>query len=161
MASVTITSIYARPKDHNCVPTDILYQLLYERQPYESISHTGMPSYQDHKDFIERHPYKNWWIIYSDLGAGMVAVGSMYLTYNNEIGIAVFNKYRRKGYAENAIGILMRVTNEPFYLAHINPINEKSIKLFAKFGFLHIQNTYKLIPPPPDDKQPGEPNVVS
>lgn len=156
---IKIVSVYGSDRQHHCVPIDTLYQLLYERESYEAISHAGMPSYKEHEEFISRRPYKNWWIIYSDLGAGMVAVGSIYLTYSNEIGIAVFKKYRRKGYARNAIEILMRTTNEPFYMANINPANAKSIDLFTSFGFIHIQSTLKLIHLPQTEE--GKTNAVS
>lgn len=119
----------------------ILYQLLLERKENESISHNDMPSWGEHVGFIEKKPYKGWYVVYRD----EIAVGSIYLTYKNEIGIAIFEKYRRLGLAKRAIVELMGLHREDYYLANINPANQKSIALFTgKFGFKHIQNTYRL-----------------
>lgn len=111
-----------------------------EREPHESISHKGLPTWQEHIDFINRIPYKGWYIIKEDERI----IGSVYLSYNNEIGIHILKFYRRSGFASIAIELLMEKHPEKFYLANINPANEKSIKLFNKLGFSHIQNTYKL-----------------
>lgn len=126
-----------------------LYDLLHEREEYESISHTGMPTFEEHRAFVNRVPYKEWYLVYLKNDNGFIdfmdPVGSYYLTYKNEIGIAVFKKHRRKGYAKAIIEeIIFRHPKEDLY-ANINPNNLKSINLFKdKFNFRHIQNTYKL-----------------
>lgn len=122
----------------------LLYQLLAEREENESISHSGMPTFGQHVEFVSTKPYKGWYIITSDLGAGHVPVGSIYLSYNNEIGIAIFKKYRRKHYATEAIKMLMKVhSTEKFFIANINPLNEKSITLFEGLGYKLIQQTFR------------------
>lgn len=124
---------------------DYLYNLLEQREPHESISHNEIPTWQEHIDFIGRKPYKAWYIVYS--GVDDEPIGSIYLTYNNEIGIGIFRELRQMGYASQAIELLMKKHPEKFYLANINPANLKSISLFErKLGFKHIQNTYKLEP---------------
>ena len=123
----------------------LLYQLLVERENYESISHSGMPTIKEHTDFIDRLPYKGWYIVYGSLdGKTLTPVGSVYLSYKNEIGISVLKKYRRKGFGENAIKELIKMYPEVNYYANINPANSKSIELFKKLGFITVQYTMKL-----------------
>lgn len=123
----------------------ILYQLLAEREEYESISHNTMPTYGQHCSFVERKPYKGWYLIYDkETKLGPTIVGSVYISFSNEIGIAIFKKHRRKGYAREAIKLLMISHPEQSYLANINPMNEKSIALFKDLGFGIIQETYML-----------------
>lgn len=119
----------------------IVYEALQEREPFESISHKGMPSWKEHIDFVSRIPYKGWYIIWHDA----ISVGSIYITYSNEIGIHIFKRHRRLGLGRQAIELLMRLHPAKEYFANINPDNTKSIKLFEYYlGFTHIQNTYRL-----------------
>jgi len=151
--SIKLESIYSRTNKDAAYSA--LYQLLAERQPYESISHVGMPTIKEHEDFLNRKPYKGWYLIIQ--GEGNV-VGSIYLSFQNEIGIAIFNRHRRNGYGKEAIKKLIEMyPNERYFLANINPINEKSEKLFQKLGFILIQHTYKY----DNTQRPGETNAVS
>jgi RimJ/RimL family protein N-acetyltransferase len=118
---------------------DVLYALLGERIPSQSISHQYMPTIRSHKDFVRSHPYRAWYLIL----AGDDVVGSIYLTKNREIGVFVFKKHQRHGYGSAALTELMQRWPGRF-LANINPLNESSIGLFQRFGFKHIQNTYAL-----------------
>lgn len=136
---IVLTSVYNGDDDKIY---SLLYQLLGEREIDEAISHQGMPTFKQHIDFINRRPYKFWGMIIQ--GEGNV-VGSIYLSHSNEIGIAIFKKHRRKGYAKAAIKTLLRTfANEKFFIANINPLNVKSIDLFKGLGFGIIQETYKL-----------------
>lgn len=135
-----LDSVYNGNRDENI---SLLYQLLSEREEYESISHNAMPTIKQHIDFIDRQPYKGWYIVYEKTEC---PVGSIYLSFDNEIGIAILKKYRRNGYASAAIKYLMGMhKNEPYFLANINPANDKSMIMFRdKFGFKEIQRTYKF-----------------
>jgi RimJ/RimL family protein N-acetyltransferase len=136
-ALMDLIDVYTNVDEH----FSILDQLLAEREEYESISHNDMPTWGEHYNFVKKRPYKVWYIIYDE----QTPVGSVYLSFSNEIGIAIFKKHRRKGYASDAIMKLVAITKEKFYLANINPNNQKSIDLFTKkLGLKHIQNTYKI-----------------
>ena len=140
MAKINLTSIY-RARIVDRVFDNFLYTLLSERLPEESISHKGMPSLEMHYAFIDCHPYKEWYII---LDEDYEMVGTIYITNNNEIGVAIKKEHRLKGYAKAAIiKILTKYSNEQFY-ANINPLNQKSIDMFKKLSFNHIQNTYRI-----------------
>ena len=125
----------------------VLYALLKERTPDQSISHQKMPSEKDHRYFVENHPYRSWWIIVSEGHR----VGAVYATWNNEIGIGILSAHQRHGFASAAIDLMTRLINPlpalpgkrvGHWLANINPQNEPSIRMFEKLGFKHIQNTY-------------------
>ncbi len=118
---------------------DILYRLLKERTPKQSISHKKMPSLREHVNFINSNPYLAWHFICTEDGIA----GSIYLTKQREIGISVFRDYLRRGYGKQAVIMLMR-DHPGTFLANINPENSASIEFFKDLGAKHIQNTYKL-----------------
>lgn len=131
---ITLINVYYEESRHK-----ILYELLSERTPDQSISHKEMPTYQKHVEFVESIPYKKWYFIHSSDEGDYV--GAVYLSKNNEIGVFTFNKYHGKGYGQQAVQELMAESGGPF-LANINPLNTASKNLFEKLGFKHIQNTY-------------------
>ena len=118
----------------------ILYQLLKERSPKQAISHKKMPSTQEHIAFINTNPYEAWYFIVNYDG---YVVGSIYLSKQREIGLAIFNEYQRKGYGKIAVELL-REKHAGKMLANINPDNEASIKFFTGLGFKLLQQTYEL-----------------
>jgi RimJ/RimL family protein N-acetyltransferase len=134
-----LMSIYNYPKD---MRAEYTWRLLKERTPEQSISHRGMPTRAEHEAFIERRPYAVWYFICPDDDLDKI-FGTIYLTSDREIGIAVFDKNRRQGVGIKAMKALMEIHEGPYY-ANINPKNKPSIKFFEQFGFKHIQNTYKL-----------------
>jgi RimJ/RimL family protein N-acetyltransferase len=120
---------------------ELLWALLGERQPHESISHRRMPSYADHAAFVISRPYSAWDVIEVD----GEAVGTVYLTQQDEIGVSVLKSKRGNGYARQAIKELIARHPRDRYLANINPLNTKSQALFLMLGFRGpIQATYEL-----------------
>jgi RimJ/RimL family protein N-acetyltransferase len=117
-----------------------LFKLLKERPAMANISHSKLPSYKKHCDFVQQNPYKMWFIVWIDNNR----VGSVYLTTNNEIGIAVDSKWQGKGIAKWAIKKIMSVSPEKGFLANIAPQNDASRNLFEGLGFKFIQETYRL-----------------
>tara|TARA_B100001059_G_C17804689_1_gene568355 strand:+ start:286 stop:720 length:435 start_codon:yes stop_codon:yes gene_type:complete len=59
----------------------ILYELLLNRS--YSISNESHPTYKHHKEFVFRHPYRQWYLIYDK----KICIGSVYIHYDNSIGI--------------------------------------------------------------------------
>lgn len=117
----------------------ILYQLLREREAWQSISHKAMPSEADHMSFYLSRPYLSWCLI----APRPFVVGAVYLTKQREIGVFVFKRYRGNGFGKNAIRMMMEHRPGAF-LANVNPANEPSKKLFEGLGFKKIQETYAL-----------------
>lgn len=121
---------------------EVLYLLLEERTPDQSISHKDMPTFEEHKRFVENNPYQYWYLIFDK--DEEEAVGSIYLTYQREIGISIFKDCRGNGYATDAIKVLKK-RHPGRFLANINPKNKASITLFTeKFNARLIQETYEL-----------------
>jgi RimJ/RimL family protein N-acetyltransferase len=132
-----------------------LYQLLGERRPEVNISHKAMPTFAEHEAFVQSSPYAGWWLIAAK-ESGQVPpaadchwgrrVGACYLTKQNEIGIQVAFAHQSQGYARTALNTLIEMHRGRRLLANIAPGNEASQRLFAGFGFKHIQNTFSLEP---------------
>jgi RimJ/RimL family protein N-acetyltransferase len=127
-----VYSYYNEGADH------LLYQLLGERTQDQSISHKKMPTMEEHRAFIKSHPYKKWWLLYApDVGY----VGSIYISKQREVGIAIFQKYQKKGYGKEALELL-RQKFPGKLVANINPKNEQSKRFFESEGFTLRQHTY-------------------
>lgn len=124
----------------NCL---VLFELLSEREAEQSISHHHMPSYAQHCGFVTSRPYAEWYLLRWRRGDESLTVGSIYITKQREVGIAIFNRYQSMGFGGVALTELRR--NHPGrLLANINPANERSIAFFKKHGATLIQHTYEL-----------------
>ena len=129
-----LVSIYSRYGD-----IWMLYELLMERGPEESISHVEMPKWSEHIDFVQSEPYEAWYAI--DIGKH--TVGAIYLTKQREIGVSIFREWQGHGYGKQAVKMLMENHPGP-YLANVNPKNERSRKLWESLGGEVIQHTYRV-----------------
>lgn len=125
----------------------ILYDLLAERPAYANISHRAMPTWEEHRAFVEtrdpmhggEYSYREWFLIQ----AGDI-VGQVYLTERFEIGIQIRREYQGRGLGSHAVKMLMQIETWPRYLANVAPGNESSRKMFEKLGFRTIQHTLAL-----------------
>ena len=133
---INLSSIYEKQDRHR-----VLYNLLKERDAVTNISHRKLPSWDEHVQFVESHPYKAWYFIQ---GATEEIIGSCYLSHQNEIGVFIFKSRQGKGDGQATIKALMNAHGPGRYLANINPHNERSLGVFAKLGFKKIQETYEL-----------------
>lgn len=126
----------------------ILYALLAERERESWISHCEMPQVQEHLEFVAAHPFRYWFLI-EEMG---MHVGALECTDRNEVGIAIFRRFRGKGYGTRALTLFLQ-THAPLppikavrngkWLAHIAPDNERSKQFFARNGFERkIQETF-------------------
>jgi len=119
----------------------MLYTMLSERSPSENISHKVMPSMPEHMKFVNSRPYKEWWLIC----VGEDAVGAIYLSKQNEIGVGILRRVRRLGYGQAAIRAMMERHPGERLAANINPENHRSIHIFKKLGFKHVQATLEWV----------------
>jgi len=117
-----------------------LYQLLKERDPRINISHKTMPSYSEHKKFVNSKPYDKWYII----KVKNKKIGSIYLTTQNEIGIFIKKNIQGQNLGKQALSLMISKNSRKRYLANVNPKNSKSIRFFKNNGFKLIQYTYEL-----------------
>lgn len=74
-------SIFLTLVDRSPEHVALLYSLLAKRK--YSISHSILPSYEDHENFVMNHPYLAWYFITK----GDAAFGTTYVTDQNTIGI--------------------------------------------------------------------------
>jgi RimJ/RimL family protein N-acetyltransferase len=120
-----------------------LYQMLEDRDPAVNISHLEMPSFEQHKAFVESKPYKAWYIIegtfYEDTW-----LGNCYLTHFNEIGVHILPSSQKQGYGRLAVKEIMKLHGPRRYLANVGNFNAKSQEFFKKLGFKLIQFTYEF-----------------
>lgn len=118
-----------------------LYELLLERDPKINISHKKIPTYQQHKKFVNSKPYLKWYVIYFK----DIKIGSVYLSQQNEIGIHVKKKWNDESTLKIVVKLLMQKNPKNRYLVNINPKNKKLIRFFKNQGFKLIQHTYELM----------------
>lgn len=134
MTKLLLIPVSERPDD----AVQVLWDLLAERPAVANISHRQMPTFEEHEQFVENNPYYEWYLIEADCGI----VGAIYITHAYEIGIAIFSQHQRKGYAKQAVYMLMAENGKQRYLANVAPGNEASKAFWRKIGFRHIQETY-------------------
>ncbi|MBL76939.1 MAG: N-acetyltransferase [Chloroflexi bacterium] len=122
--------------------TDIrfLFELLKERDSRANISHKKMPTFTEHKNFVNSKPYSKWYVILYE----NERVGSIYLSKNNEIGIFILRKFQEKNIGKFALEKIMKNNPRKRYLANVNPKNKKSINFFMKNDFKLIQYTFEF-----------------
>ena len=140
-----LVDVYEGAGGYSLSASNVLWRLLEERPAHANISHRAMPTREQHEAFIQSHLYEAWYLI-EDLSFHRQAVGSVYLTKDDEIGVFVFKEFQRQGFAKQAIAELMYLHPRERYLANINPENDVSTRLFGRLGFKHIQETHELRP---------------
>lgn len=139
-----LVDVYSSP-----YASDILFQLLAERPRANWISHKEMPTREDHETFVVSKPFRYWYLLEIE----DVVVGALEATELNEIGVAIFQRYQRLGYARQALGVFLS-THEPLpgiaakrnyrWLANIGYENHGSQKFFRVCGFVPLQVTYVI-----------------
>ena len=74
--------IYSFEKIHGTIgQSEILYQLLQQRE--YNISHSAIPTFKTHYEFVKNHPYRDWFLVKENNNY----IGSLYLKYDNSIGL--------------------------------------------------------------------------
>lgn len=136
---------------------EFLYELMREREPEVNISHRALPPFEEHRAFVERRPYRFWYLIqaldFQDEAGAHPWIGYISATHNNEIGIVLLKSWRGHGFGPLAIKALMAKHKpnpaEPSirngnWLANIAPENERSRRAFECIGFRKIQETFEF-----------------
>ncbi len=143
-SDMRLVDIHQEPK-----AAGLLWTLLEERAPWQSISHKKMPTWEEHVAFILSRPYQHWYLCeaiidqYDEAAYVTDYVGAVYLTKQREIGVSILRAYRGRGFGVSAVKTLM-AKHPGSFLANVNPANEVSAALFQAIGFRHVQNTYCL-----------------
>lgn len=122
-----------------------LFQLLAIRK--YPISHSKMPTMEEHCQFVSNHPYYKWMIVLID---GEMA-GSLYFAFDNSVGLHVADSYEWL-----TTNILIRVfreftplppspsavRNEFFF--NVSPHNQTLIDSLNKIGCNLIQLSFSM-----------------
>ena len=145
MIRLAVADVYDEENLYHSVYVHFLYSVLKERMnhPEWNISHTKLPTWKEHVNFIKSKPYKEHYVIHN-AEEPKDCVGVFYVTHMREIGIFIAEPHRGKGYAVDILKSYMSEHMTEEFYANINPKNEKSIKFFESLDFKHIQNTYKV-----------------
>jgi hypothetical protein len=82
---------YIRLKFEEIVPKDDHINALYEalKLRKHAISHINLPSFEDHQEFIKKHPYRSWNFVF----AATECIGNFYLQNDNSIGVQLLPGY--------------------------------------------------------------------
>lgn len=129
---ISLINVYDEPEAEK-----VLFDLLLERTPEQSISHRKMPTYEEHQAFVRSKPYQVWYLILDT-----TFVGATYLTRQREIGLFIFKEHHGKGFGGAVLAEMRRRHGE--ILANISPYNTASQEFFSKHGGKLIQLTYRL-----------------
>ena len=119
---------------------DFLYDLLKYRDENSNISHKKMPTFLQHKKFVNSKPYVYWYIILQD----NEEIGSVYITMLNEIGLHLKQEFNNLKLEKIILDLLMLKHPKTRFLININPKNEKRINFLKKNGFELIQHTFEF-----------------
>jgi RimJ/RimL family protein N-acetyltransferase len=140
-----------------------LYDLFLARPEDAKISAKGIPTYEDHRYFVENHPYADWSIVEIEGGKRLdlemnriviirTAVGSAFISQpsrpsvvGDELSVDILHEYRGSGYAEQALRLMMEKHGPRRFIANVAPENYASMALFKKLGFKMCQFTFEKI----------------
>lgn len=122
-----------------------LYKLLEDRR--HNISHSKIPSFQNHKEFVLTHPYKVWYLV----SQNSKTVGTFYIKYDNSIGLNlliqnielvefIINYIRDKYKPEPEIPSLI----PPYFYINISKNNLELEIILKKLNINSFQVSYKL-----------------
>ena len=99
-----------------------------------------MPSFRSHIKFVSSKPYKKWYVIKMSNNS----IGSIYLSYQNEIGFFLKKEYDDVTISNSVIKSFMKKNPLNEYFVNISPKNTKLIKFYKNLGFSLLQKTFKL-----------------
>ena len=124
---------------------EVLYSLLKKRT--YSISHRKLPTFEEHKNFVECNPYRCWYIV----KVSSEALGSFYIKDDNSIGMNLIEPtiflveqildYVRKNFEPNP--------EDPsiipdYYYINVPEKNKKLISILEDLGEKRLQVSFRL-----------------
>lgn len=124
-----------------------LYKLLKNRDIECNISHYKNPSIEEHIKFVNSHPYRHWFCIKKE----NKLLGSVYVTYNNEVSIILFKK-NKKNFIKTLKLILSYIKPLPAipsrrnknFTLNLSPANKYYSTILRDLGSKKIQETFLL-----------------
>ena len=110
-----------------------------------NISNICLPTYKEHKKFVENHPYRYWYLILNE----QKYIGTIYVTFENVIGINIIISSREL-YIEAMNSLInshkpleeIKSIRNKCFVINVNPNNKTLIDAIKLLELTHIQNTY-------------------
>jgi hypothetical protein len=132
------------------IPTSAQIETLYTqlKNRAHNISHKSVPSFDEHTEFVQNHPYRKW-IIVKDTE---IAIANVYIQYNNSIGLNVdslvtceqINKILKGIYASHSpLPAVPSVRFGEFFL-NVATDNKMLQKKLSSLGFSEVERTFVL-----------------
>ena len=122
-----------------------LYKLLKNRE--FNISHKKLPSYDEHKKFVQSNPYKEWYLIYQN----SEVLGTFYIQFDNSIGLNIDKPTLRlvrqiSNYINNNFKINPPVPSKvpPYFFINIAESNKRMLNILKGIGCSPLQVSFKL-----------------
>ena len=124
---------------------EILYKLLKNR--VHKISHSKIPNYDNHKKFVESHPYRKWYLVKKKSSY----VGTFYIKDDNSIGLNLNNvdkdlvleciDYIKRNFVPRETSASM--VPDYFYI-NVAATNDELIKIMDEHFFNQLQISFKI-----------------
>ena len=135
------------------IPTSAQIETLYAQLKNRShnISHKSIPSFDEHTEFVQNHPYRKW-IIVKD---AEIAIANVYIQYNNSIGLNVdslvtceqITKILKGIYAlHSPLPAVPSVRFEEFFL-NVASDNKMLQNVLSSLGFSEVERSFVLSKP--------------
>lgn len=132
------------------IPTSAQIETLYMQLKNRShnISHKSVPSFDEHTQFVQNHPYRKWIIIKDS----EIVIGNVYIQYNNSIGLNVdslvtceqINKILKGIYGSySPLPAVPSVRIGEFFL-NVATDNKILQKKLSSLGFSEVERTFIL-----------------
>ena len=135
------------------IPTSAQIETLYAQLKNRShnISHKSVPSFDEHTEFVQNHPYRKWIIVRNT----EIAIGNVYMQYNNSIGLNIYPsvtceqiyKILRRIFASNSpLPAVPSVRFGEFFL-NVATDNKMLQNMLSSLGFSEVERTFVLSKP--------------
>lgn len=124
---------------------DILFEFLKYR--VHSISHSSLPSFNEHKRFMEGCPYEHWLLIYqSD-----IPIGTFYVQSDNSVGVNLLSHNKKImieliNYIKDNFSPKEEVKSKipPYFFINVAESNLSLASILKELSCSPIQTSYKL-----------------
>ena len=128
---------------------ELLFNFLKTRK--YNISHEKMPSFSEHCEFVNSHPYRGWWLVNAGIEKN-IALGSVYINYDNSVGINL--DFDKIGFSSDYFIMRLKETMKPLeekksqiykdYFFNVSPSNSDFINWLEESGYRESQRSFIL-----------------
>ena len=125
-----------------------LFQILKKRKKFDNISHKTLPTYKQHKMFVDSFPYRYWFLVV----VSEEYIGTVFVSKNNEISIKLL-KHNNIIYKEILNLIITNIKplkgipskRNSNFIINVSNRNIKVKEVLKKIKAEKIQETYEIL----------------